>query len=724
MLKPHNRMKTLRNRSRWLVNALVAATLSGLAAGQAFAQAGALDPSFNPGSGVGGAVYAVVVQPDGKLLIGGEFSAVNGVPRNNLARLNGDGSLDVTFNAGVAGRVETLLLQPDGRLVVGGAFSSVNGVPRRSLARLNADGSVDAAFTAETDADGVVYALARQNDGRLLVAGDFTNVAAVRRERLARLTADGSPDNDFNPNAAANGPVFAVAVQPNGRILLGGAFTQVNGAPRSRLARLTADGALDLTFTPGGETDGVVNTLGLQPDGRILIGGAFRFVGGVARGGVARLEPSGSLDTGFGAFGGVAGGLLPFVYALAIQPNGRVLIGGDFTTVNGVARNRIARLNPLDGSLDVGFDPGSGASSAVYALALQADGKIAAGGVFAAFNGAPRAGVVRLLGDDPGCASAVAPPTANFSALGGDGVVTVTAAGDCTWRAVSNVPWITILGGATGGGNGTVTYRVAAHRGRQRTGTLTVAGRTVTITQAVSAQETIGLFRRSDGFFYLRNSLTSGVADTAFFFGQGNDVPLSGDWDNDGATTVGVFRVVGENATFFLRNSNSAGFADISFPFGAPGDIPLAGDWNGDGRDTIGVFRNGVFLLRNTNNAGAPDVVVNFGLGTDTPVVGDWDGNGTTTVGCYRRANGFFYYRNDLLSGVAEASFFYGLADDIPFAGDWNGDGRDGVGIVRLAEGSWRFFLKNELSAGFADLSFNYGNAGDLPVTGNWNGRP
>ncbi|MCS7079987.1 MAG: hypothetical protein NZ585_08040 [Chloracidobacterium sp.] len=720
-------MKALVKRYRWRPGVFMwlAATF-GFMTVNALAQAGALDVTFNPGGGVSGAVYAIAVQPDGKVVIGGEFSAVNGLPRNNVARLNPDGSLDVAFDpgSGVNGRVEALLIQPDGRVVIGGAFSSVNGVPRRSLARLNADGSVDSSFTTGTDAAGVVYALARQGDGKLLIAGDFTNLANVRRERLARLNADGSVDTDFNPNAAANGPIFALAIQPNGRILLGGAFTQVNGIPRSRLARLTADGALDLTFSQNSETDGVVNALGVQPDGRILISGDFRFVNGVARGGIARLEPGGALDTTFGAFGGVAGGLLPVVYALVIQPNGRILVAGDFTTVNGTARNRIARLNPTDGSLDTGFDPGSGASSAVYALALQADGKILLGGAFASFNGTPRAGVARLLGDDPGCASAVAPTTANFSALGGDGIVTVTAAGDCTWRAVSNVPWITITGGASGGGNGTVTYRVAAHRGRQRTGMITVAGRAVTITQAVSAFESVGLFRRSDGFFYLRNSLTSGVADTAFFFGLGNDIPLSGDWDGDGTTTIGVFRVTGETATFFLKNSNSPGFADVSFPFGAPGDIPIAGDWNGDGRDTVGVFRNGVFFLRNTNSAGAPDVVVNFGLGTDVPVVGDWDGNGTTTVGCYRRANGFFYYRNDLLSGVAEASFFYGLADDIPFAGDWNGDGRDGIGVVRLTEGSWRFFLKNELSAGFADVSFNYGNAGDLPVVGNWNGRP
>ncbi len=699
--------------------------LLGMLVGQAVGQSGAVDGTFNPGSGVNGAVYDVAVQADGKLVIGGEFTAFNGVPRSNLARLNADGSLDTTFAPGnIVGRVEALVVQSDGKVVIGGEFSSVGGIARRSLARLNPDGAVDTGFVAETDANGVVYALALRSDGRLLVAGDFIALAGQRRERIAQLEPNGTLDASFNPSAAANGAIFALALQPNGRILLGGAFTQVNGSPRSRMARLTPDGGLDMTFSQSGPMDGTVLALGVQPDGRIVIGGAFRFVGGVERNGIARLEPGGALDTSFGAFGGVGGRLLPAVQAVRLQPNGRILIGGDFTTVNGTPRNFVARLNGLDGSLDTGFDIGSGASSAVLALALQADGRIILGGAFATFNGTPRAGIVRLLGDDPGCASSVLPAVANVSALGGEGIVTVTAAGSCTWRAVSDVPWITVLSGATGSGNGTVTYRVAAHRGRARTGTLTVSGRAVTVNQAVSAFETVGLFRRSDGFFYLRNSLTGGFADVSFFFGQGNDIPLSGDWDGDGTTTIGVFRIVSGTATFFLRNSNSAGFADVSFSFGAPGDIPVVGDWNGDGRDTVGVFRNGVFLLRNTNSAGMADSIVNFGLATDTPVVGDWDGNGTTTVGCYRRSNGFFYYRNDLLSGVAEGSFFYGLADDLPFAGDWDGDGRDGIGIVRLTEGSWRFFLKNELSSGFADVSFNYGNVNDLPVVGNWNGRP
>lgn len=710
-------------RNRPYVSAFLCILLLGVLVGPAFGQAGAVDATFNPGSGVDGAVYAVAVQGDGKIVIGGEFTAFNGIPRSNLARLAADGSLDTTFAPGnVTGRVEALVVQPDGKVVIGGDFSSVGGAPRRGLARLNPDGSLDTAFVAETN--GVVYALALRSDGKLLVGGDFTVVAGGRRERLAQLEPSGALDVSFNPNAGADGTIFAMAIQPNGRVLVGGAFGQVNGTPRSRIARLTADGGLDLTFSPGSATDGTVLAIGIQPDERIVIGGAFRFIGGVERNGVARLNPSGALDTAFGALGGVGGLLLPVVHTVALQSNGRILIGGDFTTVNGIARNFVARLNPVDGGLDTSFEIGSGASSAVFALALQSDGKVVLGGAFATFNGAPRAGIARLLGDEPGCASSVLPTVVNVSALGGEGVVTVTAAGSCAWRAVSDVPWITVVGGASGVGNGTVTYRVAAHRGQPRTGTLIVAGRAVTVNQAVSAFETVGLFRRSDGFFYLRNSLTSGFADLAFFFGQGQDIPLSGDWDGDGTTTVGVFRVVGGTATFFLKNSNSAGFADLSFPFGAPGDVPIVGDWNGDGRDTVGVFRNGVFLLRNANSAGAADGVVNFGLATDTPVVGDWDGNGTTTVGCYRRSNGFFYYRNDLLSGVAEDAFFYGLSDDLPFAGDWNGDGRDGIGIVRLAEGSWRFFLKNELRPGFADVSFNYGNVNDLPVVGNWNGRP
>ncbi|MGQ9896709.1 MAG: hypothetical protein ACUVR8_03980 [Acidobacteriota bacterium] len=701
----------------WLVSWVVT--------GSALGQSGAVDAGFDPGSGVNGSIYAVAVQDDGKVVIGGEFTAFNGVPRNNLARLNADGSLDTTFVPGnVTGRVEALVVQGDGKVVIGGNFSSVGSVARRGLARLNPDGLVDTGFTAETDPDGIVYALALQGDGKLLVAGDFTVLGGQRRERLARLEPSGVLDVSFNSNVRADGVVFALAVQPNGRILLGGAFSQVNGTPRSRVARLMADGGLDLTFTLSDATDGMVLTLGLQADGRIVIGGAFRFVGGVERNGVARLTASGALDTTFGGFGGVGGSFLPTVYAVSLQPNGRVLIGGEFMTVNGLSRNFVARLNPVDGSLDTSFEIGSGASSTVFAVALQTDGKVLLGGAFTTFNNVPRAGIVRLLGDAPGCVSAVSPTVVNVSALGGEGMVVVTADGGCAWRAVSEVPWITVVGGASGVGNGTVTYRVAARRGQPRTGTLVVGGRAVTVNQAVSAFETIGLFRRSDGFFYLRNSLTSGVADLSFFFGQGNDVPLAGDWDGDGTTTVGVFRLVSGTATFFLRNSNSAGFADLSFPFGASGDVPIVGDWNGDGQDTVGVFRNGVFLLRNANSAGMADHVVNFGLATDMPVVGDWDGNGTTTVGCYRRSNGFFYYRNDLLSSVAEGAFFYGLADDLPFAGDWNGDGRDGIGIVRLTEGSWRFFLKNELGPGFADVSFNYGNVNDIPVVGNWNGRP
>jgi uncharacterized delta-60 repeat protein len=217
--------------------------LLGMLVGQAVGQSGAVDGTFNPGSGVNGAVHAVAVQADGKLVIGGEFTAFNGIPRSNLARLNADGSLDTTFTPGsITGRVEALVIQSDGKVVIGGEFSSVGGIARRSLARLNPDGSVDTGFVAETDANGIVYALALRSDGRLLVAGDFIALAGQRRERIAQLEPSGALDAGFNPNAAANGAIFALALQPNGRILVGGAFTQVNGSSRSRVARLTPDG--------------------------------------------------------------------------------------------------------------------------------------------------------------------------------------------------------------------------------------------------------------------------------------------------------------------------------------------------------------------------------------------------------------------------------------------------------------------------------------------------
>ena len=356
---------------------------------------GSLDASFNPGTGVnGGCVSAVSLQPDGKVLIVGSFTSYNGTARNRIARLNANGLLDASFNPGTGANndVRTISLQPDGKILIGGAFTSYNGTARNYLARLNADGSLDATFNPGTGANGFVYALALQPAGKVLIGGDFSSYNGTARSRIARLNVDAVLDASFNPGFGANGTVLALAQQADGKILIGGAFTSYNGTARNRVARLNADGMLDASFNPGTGANLDVVALVLQPDGKILIGGTFNSYNGTVRNNIARLNTDGTLDASFNPGSGVNGGS---VLAFALQTDGKILIGGFFTSYNGTARNYIARLNS-DGTLDASFNPGTGADGDVFALALQPDGKILIGGNFTSYNGTARNFIARL----------------------------------------------------------------------------------------------------------------------------------------------------------------------------------------------------------------------------------------------------------------------------------------------------------------------------------------
>ncbi len=206
--------------------------------------------AFNPNTN--GTVLAIALQPDGKIIIGGNFTNVspNGGPavaRNRLARLNPDGTFDLTFDPSANAEIRALVLQPDGKIVAGGLFTTLspNGaaaVTRNRVARLNADGTLDMAFDANVNI--AVDCLALQADGKVLVGGLFTNVGVEARNRIARLDAVTGVPDAFNPNA--DNRVTAIAVQSDGRILAGGIFTSIGGQTRNRIARLDAGtGAAD-----------------------------------------------------------------------------------------------------------------------------------------------------------------------------------------------------------------------------------------------------------------------------------------------------------------------------------------------------------------------------------------------------------------------------------------------------------------------------------------------
>ena len=212
---------------------------------------------------------------------------LDGQPSGFLGRLNADGSFDTNFNNVLPDNtVNTLVLQPDGRILIGGYFTSLGQVATKYLARLNADGSLDQTFKAA--ANSWVYSLALQSDSRILAAGVFTQLDGQNRNCLARLNTNGTLDTTFNP--APNDIVYSMSVQADGNVLIGGKFTMVAGQPRSYLARVEANGVLDGFFNPG--ANGTVQTLCLQSDGKVLAGGSFTSLGGLARSYLGRVSNS------------------------------------------------------------------------------------------------------------------------------------------------------------------------------------------------------------------------------------------------------------------------------------------------------------------------------------------------------------------------------------------------------------------------------------------------
>lgn len=351
---------------------------------------GNLDGGFDPGA-IDGIVQVIAVQPDGGILIAGEFNEVQGEVRTGLARLDPTGLLDLGFDMTTDGVIYTLRILPNGRLLVGGFFLQVNGRQTQRLALLEEDGSlVDRTeFDIGGGVDGIVYTTALQEDGKILIGGFFDSVQGVARSHLARLHPDGSLDEDFDP--VANDAVYSLAVQSDGKILVGGNFTTLNAVGAGRLARLESDGDLDGSFDPGAGANGRIVSLAPQADGKILLTGEFTRYDGTTRNRVARILPDGLLDTAFNPGTGANGP----IYTFAVQTDGTILLGGDFTSLNGNARNRIARLL-ANGALDATFDPGAGADAEVSAVALQEDGGILIGGDFVYVDGELRSRLARF----------------------------------------------------------------------------------------------------------------------------------------------------------------------------------------------------------------------------------------------------------------------------------------------------------------------------------------
>jgi len=200
-------------------------------------------------------------------------------------------------------------------------------------------GTLDLGFNPGTGVDLSVYSIALQSDGKMVIGGDFSTFSGSVRTNIARLNIGGGLDTNFVPSSAfgTNSPsVNAVVLQADGKVLLGGSFT---GAVGTNLFRLNTNGCVDMSFATA--TDYAVNSVLVQTNGSVVIGGFFTTVGGAPRSGLARLGATAVLD----GFNPILTGAFSAVYALALQTDGKILIGGSFTNVNGTSTTNLARLN-------------------------------------------------------------------------------------------------------------------------------------------------------------------------------------------------------------------------------------------------------------------------------------------------------------------------------------------------------------------------------------------
>lgn len=413
---------------------------------------GTKDTSFN--TNTDNTLFGLAVQPDNKILIGGFMSwDRSDTLKNSLARLNADSSIDTSFNSstGLNNEVNSIALQTDNKTLLGGSFTTFNGVAQNRIMRVNNDGTKDASFAIGTGFNDTVKSVAVQQDGRILVGGNFTQFNGQTSNYLIRLNTNGTKDTSFNLGNGFNNTVYAIQVLADGKIVVGGSFTSFNGLQQNYLIRLNSDGSKDPNFIQSNAFDGIIRSIAVKADGKIVVGGNFNNFNGNAQSRIVVLNNDGTKDTGFAMtnnfWEGVSdiavqadGKIIAAMYFLyrfntdgslddnfngnvnnlniialapsttvAIQENGQIVVGGSFTAMNDRRTNRIIRLNPdgtkensfftgnvNDGSTDLftsGFTEG-----ACNDIVIQPDNKIWAGGSFFHYRGISSFSAIRLQG--------------------------------------------------------------------------------------------------------------------------------------------------------------------------------------------------------------------------------------------------------------------------------------------------------------------------------------
>ncbi len=677
------------------------------------------------------------IQADGKIVVVGNRVAGKSLTVGDVLRYTADGRLDSSFASTQFGsgiftislsgattqEINAVAIQPDGKILVCGSYEDeAQEDLGLFVARINQDGTYDSTFngngsirlSAINGNGGLGQDIALQSDGKIVVVGAAPNFDVLAFEFAAfRFNQNGTLDSTFGANGVAkidlgagDDIAFSVAVQPDNRIVLGGAanfsddsvaakfnckinLRKFGGAKRganptgiTAFARFNANGTLDTNFGAGGK---IVTPIGnsanfaldvqSQTDGKIVAAAATCLdCANGAGAAIVRYNQNGSFDNSFDG-DGVVNVRVPnsvgvFVAALTIQANGKIIAAGANANPSTQADALIARYNG-DGSPDATFGAGGfvtsdigGTNQQANAVAIQSDGKIVTAG-FTTNETRADIAVWRYIGDAP---SANRRPLFDFD---GDGKadVSVFRPANGTWYVQQSTS------GFSGFQFGIPTDKItpADFDGDGKTD--------------------FAVFR--DGFWYLQRSSTgfSGIR-----FGEANDIPVPGDFDGDGKADLAVFRP--SNGIWYIQQSQ-LGFAGIRF--GQNGDKPIAADFDGDGRADIAVFRDGFWYI---NRSQLGFIGVQFGQSGDKTVPADYDGDGKADIAVFRPSDRTWYL---LRSQLGFTGIAFGLSTDSPAAADFDGDGKADIAVFR--DGNWYI---QQSTGGFRTVFF--GATDDKPI--------
>ena len=322
-----------------------------------------------------------IVQYNNQYYLAGTFTTFSGVSSSRFVRLSLNGDVDTTFSSNMGtgfgnGNPTFFGFQSDGKIVCGGNFTSFNGNSANRIVRLNSNGSYDNTFNSGTGfAGGPVLALQVLSNDKILVGGQITSYNGTAINYMVRLNADGTLDNTFNP--LPDNLIQGIQVQSDGKYIIGGGFQNIDVNPAFYLARLNSDGSYDSSFDTSNGFDNAVTELALQSDGKVVCAGqAFTNYSGVSANRIIRLNSDATIDTSF-VYGT---GFNAQVLDVHLQSNGKILLSGQFTTYNGASNYKLVRLN-TDGSVDGTFVNGLTFSNAQLFMDELPSGRIAIGGI-------------------------------------------------------------------------------------------------------------------------------------------------------------------------------------------------------------------------------------------------------------------------------------------------------------------------------------------------------